>query len=108
MDLSKPIALIDTSYCVFYRFNATKCWFKFRLDKDQTMDDIKLVENEEFVSKFKTMFFRKIYNFMKKYDIPNTNIVFCKDCPRKSIWRIPELPEYKATRKKINHICDFS
>ena len=71
------------------------------------MDDIKLVENEEFVSKFKTMFFKKIYNFMKKYDIPNTNIVFCKDCPRKSIWRIPELPEYKATRQKVNHICDF-
>lgn len=94
-DYSKPIILIDASYYVFYRYFATLRWFIFQ---KKEYDVSTLIENQEYVSKFKNHMRSDIEKLCKKWVTISENIVFCTDCQRCNIWRNDIYPEYKGTR----------
>lgn len=93
-----PHLLIDTSYCVFYRYFATMRWYKFAHPEDKFDDDYEWFENEIFKNMFIKKFVDSYSKIIKKWKIPKSNIVFLRDCPRKDIWRNKYYDQYKANR----------
>ena len=49
------------------------------------------------------MYIKKFYDsfskIMKKYNILEKNIIFIRDCPRLTIWRLKYFKDYKANRE---------
>jgi 5'-3' exonuclease len=74
-------------------------WWKVA-KKDDPLDIP--IENEEFVSKFKSTFIAKIKEIPKKCGVNpkknNVTMFAARDCPRHDIWRCDIFPEYKANR----------
>ena len=87
--------IIDGSYFVFFRYYALLSWFKLA-KKDEEMEDP--FKNETFVEKFRTTFISKMKEIPKKLKMKNAIILACRDCPRKTIWRMKHMPSYKANR----------
>lgn len=87
--------LVDTSYLAFYRYFATKQWY--RRAQDYTDDDT-MVQDPI----FKDMFAKKtkdcLTELVKKHNIPWDNVIFARDCPRRDIWRMKLWPTYKGSR----------
>jgi len=94
---NQTILIIDLSYFNFYRFFATKQWYTRANPNDNFEQSYDWSSNEQFWEKFKKMFLQTIDEYRKK--IKPTKIIFAKDCPRASIWRVPFYPEYKANRE---------
>jgi len=102
-----PILLIDASYYVFYRFFATSRWWSFqKKDGTDTCEEDALLSDEGFKSAFAKHVKADIEKLQKRWGLvgrgkkpiaPN-NIVFCKDCPRSTIWRNDVYNEYKKSR----------
>ncbi len=90
--------LIDLSYYNFYRFYATKQWYKNAHSEDQFEQGYDWSQNVIFMDKFKKMFLQNIAKYKKKFKIDKTLIL--KDCPRDNIWRVKLFQEYKGTRKE--------
>ena len=91
----QQFVLIDGSYFIFYRYYALVQWWNL------AKKDIKLtdpINNEEFVKKFRQTFVSKTKDIAKTLKIDDPIIIVGKDCPRKDIWRMKLLPEYKGTR----------
>lgn len=87
---------IDGSYFCFFRYYAMLTWWKnAKKDEDALLNPI---ENDEFVSKFKSLFNRKIAEISKKLKIKNPTIIIGKDCHRKNIWRHSIFDNYKENR----------
>ena len=102
-----PIIVIDNSYYVFNRYYATIRWFK-QQDENIDIDHKNIIENKEFIIAFIKHFEADIKKLMKKFKTIKTNIVFCIDCPRTSIWRNDIYDKYKQTRiKKDNFNSDI-
>mgnify|MGYP006143252963 FL=1 len=91
--------LIDLSYYNFYRFYATKQWYKNANPEDNYEQGYDWSQNVVFMEKFKKMFLQNITKYKKKFKIDKTYIL--KDCPRDNIWRVELYPEYKGTRKEM-------
>ena len=87
------ILLIDLSYYNFYRYYATVSWYK-RVYPEENLDDY--TENVIFIQKFEKMFIENINKYKKKFNIDK--LYFCRDCPRKNIWRMEYFSEYKSNR----------
>ena len=51
-----------------------------------------------FLSLYKQMFIIGLKKLCRKYNTIMSNIIFCMDCPHKSIWRLDYYTEYKQTR----------
>ena len=90
--------LIDTSYIIFYRYYAIQRWYYFAHRDDKFDKDYDWSNNKIFLDKFKNKFLDTICKIIKKYNIKNENIIFCRDCPRKNIWRNKYYDQYKLTR----------
>ena len=90
--------LIDTSYAVFFRFFATKVWYNLAHPEDKFEEEYDWYQNEIFLNSFKKNFYKSIEKIVKKYDIDGNRIIFARDCPRESIWRMDFYSEYKANR----------
>lgn len=90
--------IVDTSYYNFYRFFATKQWYKRAYPDDTFEDDYNWSINEIFWEKFKKMFITNLYKMTKKFKIDK--VIFARDCPRKDIWRMPFYSNYKGDREK--------
>ena len=91
--------LIDLSYYNFYRFYATKQWYKNAHPEDNYEPGYDWSQNVVFMEKFKKMFLQNIIKYKKKFKIDKTYIL--RDCPRDKIWRNKLFPEYKGTRKEM-------
>lgn len=91
--------LIDTSYLIFYRYYATLRWYSFAFKDDKFDNDYDWSINSTFMEKFKCKFLETILKIKKNYDIPLENIIFCRDCSRKDIWRNKYFDTYKANRE---------
>lgn len=89
--------LIDLSYYNFYRFYATKQWYKNAHPEDIFEPGYDWSQNIIFMNKFKKMFLQHIAKYQKKFKI-NTTLIL-KDCPRDDIWRVTLYDDYKGTRK---------
>lgn len=92
-----PCILIDASYYVFYRYFDS--WKYFRKNHNEQL------YNTEELHKV-TSFLRRVYididtdiaEMLRSWHTNTANIIFCKDCSRKSIWRNEHTENYKSTR----------
>ena len=90
--------LIDTSYLNFYRYYATLQWYK-RSHTDVDIDTIlDWTLNEDFMKTYNKMYRKCIKDFVSKYNIDPSKIIFAFDCPRNEIWRMKSMPTYKSNR----------
>lgn len=97
----KPILLVDLGYTTFYRFNATKTWYKHSHpeEKEQlSKDDYEWDKNQIFMEKFNQQYLSKILEMAKKYNIPHHNIILAQDCSSCNNWRGKLYDNYKQTR----------
>jgi 5'-3' exonuclease len=102
MEKNKPILLVDLGYTTFYRFNATKTWYKMSHPEEKeavSKDDYDWGENPEFMEKFNSQYLAKILEMAKKYKVPSHNIVLAQDCSSCDNWRNGLFKNYKQTRK---------
>jgi len=97
-DIKSSYLLVDLSYLTFYRFYATKIWYSKQNDCDLKK---KWLDNTFFMQKYKKLYCQKLFKISKKYKIQIKNIIFCKDCSRKNIWRRKLLQCYKKNRDSI-------
>ena len=95
METKKNYLFIDASYFIFYRYYALTNWWK--LSHKESLNDV--LNNKEFIEKFKSIFKKKIIEIKKKLKIDNPKIFIAKDCKRKNIWRKKIFPEYKEHRQ---------
>lgn len=99
-----PILLVDTSYLSFYRFFSTQIWYH-KLHPEANFDETyDWTTNIEFMNRFTQNYLSSVDRFRSRYNIPFSNVVFCRDCPRDKIWRMKIYPNYKSNRKLI---CRF-
>ena len=96
MNLQRNVLLIDTSCFVFACYTGLASWYKNELSVHLDHDTI--MENTEFVDKYTSMFKNIIFKIKRRFNVPNTNVVLCKDCSRANIWRKDIFPEYKKNR----------
>lgn len=80
----KTIIFLDASYYIFYRFHALVQWWRLA-KKDQPLGNPS--KNQEFITKFKTVFIDKCREIPKKLKCKDANIIVAIDCPRAKIWR---------------------
>lgn len=99
IDINKPILLIDASYYVFYRFYAVYNWWSHQ-DENKEKPKDKLMDDPSFNEKYVKMFKSVLMNLSKLHEVPVTNIIFAKDCPRDTIWRHQNYDAYKSTREE--------
>lgn len=92
--------ILDLSYVNFYRFYATKQWYKNAHPEDTIEMGYDWSKNVVFMEKFKKMFISHYKNYIKKFKIDK--VIIARDCPRDDIWRVSLYPGYKGTRK-INY-----
>ena len=95
----KYYILVDASYYIFYRFHALVKWWKFSHPEEPAEN---LHENDEFTTKFRSVFVSKFEEIPKKLKLPkDADITFVvgRDCPRENIWRSHLYSPYKGTRR---------
>lgn len=91
MDLDKPVALIDLSSYIFYRFFAIQKWLSISRKSDEFTQDM-------IYDKFAVLFEKNLKDIKRKLKLEWKNIILVRDCPRDKIWRNDIYPEYKKTR----------
>lgn len=89
------IVFIDISYFIFYRYHALANWYKMR-NPDSKIDPETMLTDDDFVAKFKKRC-RDTFGDIEKRYRPD-RVFICRDCPRKDIWRMALLPDYKGSR----------
>ena len=102
LELGKSILLVDLGYATFYRFNATKTWYKHSHPEEKeevSKDDYDWSKNQIFMEKFNQQFLSKILEIAKKYKVPHHNIILSQDCSSCNNWRNQLFDNYKQTRK---------
>lgn len=95
---------IDGSYFIFHRYFSLANWWS--MAKQEQVDE-KIIENQEFIDKFKSTFQTKVIEISKKLKIKNPIYLVGKDCPREEIWRNELFPEYKQHRVNNSHAGSF-
>lgn len=99
-----PVLLVDTSYLSFYRFFSTQIWYH-KLHPEANFDEnYDWTTNIEFMNRFTQNYMSSVDRFRSRYNIPFSNVIFCRDCPREKIWRMNVYSNYKSNRKTI---CRF-
>ena len=89
---------VDLGYASFYRFYATKTWYKFS-HPEEDINSIVWEDNEEFMTKFEKMFIESLDIVRKSLNIDWKDIILAKDCSRNTIWRLQFYDQYKKTRE---------
>ena len=98
--------LIDGSWYIFYKYHATRAYFKLKnKSKNIELDDP--ITNKEFLDDFKTSFIETIKNINDTLKINNSIIIVGKDCKRKNIWRMNLYPKYKSNRTHDPYVGHF-
>jgi 5'-3' exonuclease len=103
LELGKPILLVDLGYTTFYRFNATKTWYKNAHPEE--LDEIKQTDyqwadNSIFMEMFNKRYVNSILEISQKYKIPKHNVILAQDCSSCDNWRGKLYKDYKLTRKQ--------
>lgn len=109
----KNIMLVDTSFWLYYRFFALRKWFHQAYpDKiagnPEFNTNYNWLEDKQFMTKYKKLFFENIKSYCRKYKIPIENVIFCIDCPHGDIWRLKHYTEYKGTRMESHRKNEFN
>jgi 5'-3' exonuclease len=97
--MMKNYLFIDGSYYVFYRFHSLFNWYKLSHPTENIDETLKVpFDNEEFRTKYISLFEKKLQEIPKKLKIENPLVFIGKDCKRSNIWRMNNDKEYKGTR----------
>lgn len=100
------IILVDTSYTAFYRFFATMRWYSMAFkEENKTIKEIpnyNWFENKDFMDKYEKMFLSGIEKMVKKKVFKKCIIVFCRDSPKKKLWRTEITDDYKGDRLDLS------
>ena len=100
MNSNNSFLFIDMGYMGFYRFNASKTWYRFSHPDEMTENPKpNWINVPDFMQKYDDIFIKTIENLKKHFNIPWENIILGKDCARKNIWRNEIYQEYKSTRE---------
>ena len=106
IDNSKPLILVDTSYTSFYRFFATIRWYSFAFAEEfkdlKTNNKYDWSKNQVFMEKYEKMYLDSIIKLIKKKVFDNSNIIFCMDSPKESLWRTQLQCDYKGDRVDLS------
>lgn len=95
IDKQKPIILIDTSYFIFYRYFSTLKWYQFQ---NNTVDYETITDDVDFMSAFYKHTLSDLMKLCKTWKTSVSQIIFCCDCSRETIWRNSFTDGYKAHR----------
>lgn len=106
IDNSKPLILVDTSYTSFYRFFATIRWYSFAFAEEfkdlKTNNKYDWSKNQVFMEKYEKMYLDSIIKLIKKKVFDNSNIIFCMDSPKETLWRTQLQCDYKGDRVDLS------
>ena len=106
IDKSRPLVLVDTSYTSFYRFFATIRWYSFAFAEEfkdiKTNNKYDWSKNQVFMEKYEKMYLDSIIKLIKKKVFDNSNIIFCMDSPKESLWRTQLQCDYKGDRPDLS------
>jgi 5'-3' exonuclease len=91
----KPVILIDTSYFIFYRYFSTLKWYQYNKE-DINYETI--TDDEDFMNAFYKHILADFKKLCKTWKTTMTQVIFCYDCPRESIWRNSFTNGYKNQR----------
>jgi len=58
------------------------------------------MNNAAFIEKYVKTFESSILELMKEFKIAAKHVIFAKDCPRDTIWRMDHYPAYKGNREE--------
>jgi 5'-3' exonuclease len=86
--------LIDASYYVFYRYFDTWKYYK------NTYAPSELHTIPSFVNRIYHEMDSDIAEMLRSWKSVVSNVIFCKDCSRRSIWRNEHSENYKSNRPK--------
>lgn len=108
---SKTLILIDTSYTSFYRFFATLKWMSMsqpdEYKEHKTNKKYDWSQNKTFIEKYEKMYLESIEKLVKKKIMKNSNIIFCMDSSRNTLWRTEIDSKYKGDRADLSLKTDF-
>ena len=100
------VILVDTSYTAFYRFFATMKWYRMAFKDEMklinTVDNYDWFTNKEFMAKYEKMFLSSIEKIVKKKVFKKSIIIFCRDSPKKKLWRTQISADYKGERLDLS------
>ena len=99
--------LVDLGYFLHFRYYAALSWFK-RAHKDKDYSELEIQENAVFQKTLLKRVRDSIIELLKKYNIDNNNVIFCKDCSQCEIWRKELMDAYKVNRVKKDIKLAFS
>jgi 5'-3' exonuclease len=107
---NKPLILVDTSYTSFYRFFATSRWYLMSRDskekedskEDKNNPEYDWLSNKIFLEKYEKMYLESIIKLIKKKVFANSNVIFCMDSPKESLWRTQLQCSYKGSRVDLS------
>ena len=111
--MTKNLILIDTSYTSFYRFFATLRWLSlaqpdlYKEHKDNK--EYNWATNKIFIDKYEKMYLDSIAKLVGKKVWSNSNIIFCMDSPKITLWR-QEVKcdiDYKGKRPDLSLKANF-
>lgn len=111
IDITKPLLLVDLGYATFYRFNATKTWFKFshpEIKDELNKPDYNWFENKEFMEKFEKKYLDSLLDLAKLNKVPQYNIIMCADCKSCDNWRNEYFDKYKSQRIEARNKNGFN
>ena len=91
------LLFIDLSYYVIHRYFAVLRWFKFQgiEQADQTQDAT--------FTRFDKSFEADVKNLCKRHEVELDQVIFVKDTPRDTIWRMSLFREYKGGRASLSN-----
>ena len=105
------VILIDTSYTSFYRFFATKTWYSMaHKDEFKEIKDLKnynWLENKIFIEKYEKMYLDSIKKLVSAKVFKDSFVIFARDPPQQTIWRMDEKCDYKDGRQDLTEKHNF-
>jgi len=111
--LIKPLILVDSSFVTFYRFFATIRWFSFAYKEEykEIMEKYKneydWMTNKVFIEKYEKMYMDALIKAVKKKVFSNSDIIFCLDSPKETLWRSEIDCNYKGDRADLTLKYNF-
>jgi len=106
------LILIDTSYVSFYRFFAIIRWLSIAKSEEYkehiSNPKYKWIDDKIFMEKYEKMYIESIKKILGKKIFSNSQILFCMDSPKETVWRTTEIKcDYKGDRVDLSKKNDF-
>lgn len=100
---STPFCVVDLSYFLHLRCNATVKWYLQNFADELYIDtenllDYDFVGDPEFISGFEAQFTSSLTKFINNHRCKFSKTILAKDCKRDEIWRRRIFEDYKANR----------